>query len=171
MEQLENSSRRRLFKGKISRANELRLPWILDESTFLAKCTQCQDCLSACETQIIVKDELGYPKVDFTKGECTDCKKCIEICDEPLFKNTLQMQTERPWPIQFEIAKSCLALNQVYCQSCRDICDSSAIKFSYETSSIPSPTLNIDDCTQCGACVQVCPQDAINHHFTVKEHR
>jgi ferredoxin-type protein NapF len=170
MEQLDNPARRRLFKGKMNRQNEIRLPWVVSEAVFVKNCTQCQDCLSVCETQIIVKDELGYPMVDFSKGECTDCKKCINICNEPLFKTASQIQAEKPWPIQFEIAKSCLALNDVYCQSCRDVCEPSAIKFSYNTSSIPSPNLHIDDCTQCGACVEVCPQNAIKHHF-IKECR
>ncbi len=165
MEPLQNPARRRLFRGKISHKPELRLPWIKDEQTFTEQCTQCQDCLSVCETQIIVRDDLGFPKVDFSRGECTDCKKCIEVCEQPLFKTPTQIASEQPWPIEFEIAKSCLALNQVYCQSCRDVCETSAIKFSFNHSSIPSPTLNTNDCTQCGACVQVCPQDAISHKF------
>lgn len=170
MEQLANPARRRLFRGRIQQKQELRLPWIVSEQTFLSKCTQCNDCVAQCETQIIVKDDLGYPKVDFTVGECTDCKKCIEVCKEDLFKSQADIESVKPWPVEFKIEKSCLASNQVYCQSCKDVCDARAITFSYEHSSIPTPTLDVADCTQCGACVQTCPQDSITTHFNTEKH-
>lgn len=169
MEQLANPARRRLFRGRMSSKPEMRLPWVTSEQDFLAKCTQCQACIEHCETQIIVKDELGYPKVDFSIDECTHCKKCIEVCEQPLFKNEQQIATQAPWSIQFMINKNCFAENNVFCQSCRDVCDSRAIKFDPFSASIPTPTLNNEDCTQCGACIPVCPQNAINTRFISEE--
>lgn len=170
MEKLANPARRRLFRGKVVHKKELRLPWVIDEATFIDKCTQCQDCIKACETNIIVKDDLGYPKVDFSDDECTDCKKCIDVCEQPLFKTADQIATEPAWPIKFVIKNNCFAVNKVFCQSCKDACDAGAITFSYENSSIPTPKLTHADCTQCGACVPVCPQDAIKHEFIEEKH-
>jgi ferredoxin-type protein NapF len=167
MKSLANPSRRRLFSGKIRKENVLRLPWVISEEVFTEKCTQCQECISACETQIITKDKQGFPSIDFSLGECTFCMKCIQNCKEPLFLDT--KNETKPWPAILDISDKCLAKNNIYCQSCRDECEPNAIKFSYlvngETSVIPQPTINLDDCTQCGACIKTCPQDAIAFSF------
>ena len=163
MESLENPSRRRLFRGKIQNKQVLRLPWVKSERVFTEQCTQCQNCIDVCDTKIIVKDEQGFPTIDFSLGECTFCQKCIQSCEQPLFVE--QINEKQPWPAILDINDKCLAKNNVYCQSCRDECEPNAIKFSYlvngETSVIPQPSINLDDCTQCGACISTCPQTAI----------
>ena len=166
MDRVDNPARRRLFRGRLRKAPVLRLPWVISENTFLDNCTQCQACISICETNILVRDEDRYPKVDFNKGECSFCNKCIEVCEAPLFK---EQRCEKPWPIELSIENSCLAKNNIYCQSCRDECEAGAIKFCYKvdgkTMSIPQPVLNIDDCTQCGACLTSCPSEVIKVKF------
>lgn len=169
-EALENPSRRSMFKRK--RANELRLPWVINESVFVDNCTQCEKCISQCETQIISKDSQGFPRINFKQDECTFCNKCIDACNEPLFIDELQRKQAPPWDGELTINNQCLAENNIYCQSCRDVCDASAITFSYIDSStnvaksIPTPSINISDCTQCGACISTCPQDAISLNLT-----
>ena len=175
METLANPSRRRLFKGRTKTQQYLRLPWIINEAVFTAKCTQCQDCLNACETNIIVRDEQGFPKVDFTQGECTFCNKCQQVCEQPLFIDRLLEENKKikPWPTDLSISNKCLAKAEIFCQSCRDVCESNAIKFSYikagKISSIPQPEIVENDCTQCGACITSCPQDAL--HFDISTNR
>lgn len=167
METVENPSRRRLFRGKIQKNNVLRLPWVKSERIYTEQCTQCQNCIDVCETNIIVKDEQGFPTIDFSLGECTFCQKCIQSCEQPLFVD--QINEHKPWLATLDINDKCLAKNNVYCQSCRDECEPNAIKFSYlmngETSVIPQPSINLDDCTQCGACISTCPQSAIKILF------
>ena len=180
VERLADPSRRRFFRGRVKTKQELRLPWVINEAVFTSGCTQCQDCISSCESNIIVKDEDGFPKVDFSLGECTFCNKCIETCQQPLFsgsfpdanslegkfteENTIN-NSKKAWPVTLEISDKCLAKNNIYCQSCRDECETSVIKFNYLNSSIPQPSLNDLDCTQCGACIKSCPQDAIAFTF------
>lgn len=161
---VENPSRRRLFRGKLSQQPPaLRLPWIKSESTFNALCNQCGECVSACETNIIKTDELGFPFVDFSHDECIFCGKCQEVCHQPLFidKNVIEADNIQAWPATLTINNKCLAQNNVLCQSCQDVCDTRAITFSYKTSSIPVPSVNLTDCNQCGACISTCPQQAI----------
>ena len=160
---LDNPSRRRLFRGKIVQpAPSLRLPWIINEAHFIDNCTQCGDCITACETNIITKDESGFPKIDFSENECTFCNKCQDSCQQPLFidKDNRVANNILPWPATLSINEKCLAKNQIYCQSCQDVCETKAITFSFN-SSIPTPSINLADCTQCGACISTCPQESI----------
>ena len=167
MERLADPSRRRLFRGRVKTEKLMRLPWIINDAVFTSGCTQCQDCIQSCESNIIVKDELGFPKIDFNQGECTFCNKCIEVCKQPLFSGKFsQDNNEKAWPVSLAISDKCLAKNNIYCQSCRDECETSVIKFNYLNSSIPQPSFNELDCSQCGACITSCPQGAIA--FNVK---
>lgn len=163
METVVNPSRRRLFRGKIAQEHVLRLPWVVSEAAFLSQCDQCQDCISVCETQIITKDSQGFPKIDFSKDECTFCNKCVDACEKPMFvpEEERQNNSTQPWPARIDISNKCLATNNIFCQSCQDVCETRAIKFHLLTSGVPKPELTLDNCTSCGACVSTCPQDAI----------
>lgn len=166
---LDNPSRRSLFRGKLTQPSpSLRLPWIISEQHFVSHCTQCGDCISACETNIIKKDDAGFPTIDFSENECTFCNKCQTSCEQPLFinKNDVAAENILPWPAQLTISAKCLASNNIYCQSCQDVCDTSAITFDFKSSSIPTPSVNLADCNQCGACISTCPQDAISIALT-----
>ncbi|GAA0819871.1 ferredoxin-type protein NapF [Colwellia asteriadis] len=200
-ERLVDPARRRLFKGRVKTESVLRLPWAINDKAFTESCTQCGDCIDGCETNIIVKDEFGFPKVDFTLGECTFCDLCITHCQQPLFVSSFAQQEslpvqhnsqpqhinplvtrihdpqiastaiephrDKPWPATLKITNKCLAKNNIYCQSCRDECEPNAIKFVYLNSSIPEPTINETDCTQCGACISSCPQESLVLDFNV----
>jgi ferredoxin-type protein NapF len=169
VDRVADPSRRRFFRGRVKNKKEMRLPWVINEAVFTSGCTQCQDCISHCDTNIIVKDEDGFPKVDFNLGECTFCNKCIDVCEQPLFSSRFteenSLDNNKAWPVTLVISDKCLAKNNIYCQSCRDECETSVIKFSYLNSSIPQPSINEVDCNQCGACIKSCPQDAITFNF------
>lgn len=150
------AKRRFLTRRKID--NDLvRLPWLKDAESFTHECTRCGDCSEACETQIIVKGDGGFPIIDFSKGECTFCYRCAEACPEQLFTAVEQ----RPWNAKAEIQQSCLAHQQVECRSCGDMCEPMAIQFKLSAGRVAMPTVNLEDCNGCGACVAVCPSTAI----------
>jgi len=176
MEKLTRLDRRKFLSGNVHQEQVLRLPWVISASDFEMQCTKCQACVAACETEIIVLDEQGYPKVEFSKGECTFCQKCIQSCPEPLFSIPKKpISPDRlhhyppPWLIELNISEQCLAKNNIYCQSCRDECEVNAIKFAYvfsgKVNPIPRPAIYLTDCNQCGACISSCPQDAISIDF------
>lgn len=149
-------SRRNLLIRRRSPAVQ-RLPWVVDEDTFTDGCTRCNKCLNACEAQIIVKGDGGFPTVDFNQGECTFCYRCAEACPEPLF----HPQTGSPWELKAHINQNCLARNNVECRSCGDMCETQAIHFRLQPGGVAVPELNSGDCTGCGACLSVCPTSAI----------
>lgn len=171
MEKVANPARRGLLSGRVRSEQQLRLPWVTSEKQFIDQCTQCQDCIEACQPKIIVRDALGYPKVDFSQGECDFCHQCIKSCKQPFFtpaktREFASSNYQRPWPALLEISEQCLAKNSIYCQSCRDECHANAVTFSYivagKTKVIPQPSINLPDCDQCGACLSSCPQQAIS---------
>jgi len=151
-------TRRNFLRAKkVSTPPATRLPWTADETLFTRGCTQCGKCLSACEENIIVKGDGGFPEINFSKGECTFCQQCVVACDEPLF-NTFE---SKPWQLNIEITSDCLATKQVHCQICQDSCEPEAIIFKYLQASVPQPNIVLSDCSSCGACVSVCPESAI----------
>ncbi|WP_299016000.1 ferredoxin-type protein NapF [uncultured Photobacterium sp.] len=134
-----------------------RMPWVIDEDTFTERCTRCNKCVNACETQIIVKGDGGFPTVDFNHGECTFCYACAEACPESLF----HPRTETPWELKAEIGQGCLARNHIECRSCGDMCEVQAISFRLQPGGVAQPVLDSEGCTGCGACLSVCPVSAI----------
>jgi|TARA_R110001632_G_scaffold151062_1_gene268646 ferredoxin-type protein NapF len=157
-------SRRNFMRAKhVSTPPAIRLPWTVDEKLFTQGCTQCGDCMDACEENIIVKGDGGFPEINFFAGECTFCQQCVKACKEPLFKPLDAV----PWQLTIEIEASCLAKNQVHCQVCQDSCESDAISFKYLHASVPQPEITLLDCTGCGACVAICPESAIKLSTTL----
>ncbi len=152
--------RRSFLTGQTRRQLEpvFRLPWVRDEQTFISQCTQCQHCVDACETHIIKRDPLGFPYVDFKQGECTFCARCVDTCEQDMF---LDHKKTAAWNTYIQINETCLANQQVYCQSCREVCEQSAITFPLSITFSSPPEINSDLCNACGACISICPQDAI----------
>lgn len=150
-----NQSRRRLFNRR--KSNAIRPPWSKTDIEFTDICTRCDKCIEICETKIIIKGDGGFPEVDFAIDECTFCQKCVEVCPEPLFTTT----DDSPWKITANINEACLALNEIWCQSCKDACDPRAISFIPAIGKAPQPQITLDTCTGCGACVAPCPNNSI----------
>ncbi|MGY4026374.1 ferredoxin-type protein NapF [Aeromonas rivuli] len=151
-------SRRHLLRGRFKAVTPAaQLPWSLPWPAFVADCSRCGDCLTACPEQIIIKGDGGFPELDFSRGECSFCGDCASACSEPLFRPTEQS----PWDYIAHIAESCLANGQVYCQRCQDSCETRAIRFIPILGRVPTPSVDAALCTGCGACVADCPVDSI----------
>lgn len=135
-----------------------RLPWVESESAFLSKCTRCEKCLPACEENIIIKGDGGFPIVDFTKGECSFCEGCARACPEGVFDLTITPAFSH----LITINEHCLAKKSVECRSCSDMCETQAIRFQLQLGSVAQPNINFDACNGCGGCVAVCPTSAIS---------
>jgi ferredoxin len=66
-----------------------------------------------------------------------------------------------PWTLVATIGAGCIARKGVVCQSCADACEVRAIRFRPAPGSVPAPRLDASACSGCGACVSVCPVNAI----------
>ncbi|KAA0441009.1 MAG: ferredoxin-type protein NapF [Candidatus Thioglobus sp.] len=151
-------NRRQLFRGNLSKnkQNEIRPPWAKPEQVFIELCSRCGDCIKACPENIIIQGSGKFPKIDFRQGECTFCRQCVDACQDNVFD-----AKAKPWHIVADIQDNCLSKIGVICQSCVDVCDNRAIKFSLKMGGIPNINLNIDKCSGCGACINICPKNAI----------
>ncbi|ARN73322.1 ferredoxin-type protein NapF [Oceanicoccus sagamiensis] len=152
--------RRHFLRGKVGTHKQpTRMPWLIDIDQFSSTCTQCEQCITSCKENIIVKGDGGFPEVNFALGECTFCGDCASVCPEPLFN---QSDDKAPWDYRASINNTCLTYNNVSCQSCQDSCEPRAIVFEYTIGKPPTPSISSEACTGCGACVATCPSQAID---------
>lgn len=147
-------ARRSFLRGGRTLSAERRPPWT-DES-FTDACVRCGDCIDACPENVLFKGDGGFPQIGFQDEGCTFCEECVRACNEPVFDLAREAFSWRA-----RIRDNCLALANIHCQSCQDACEPEAIRFSPSLAHVPTPRVALDDCTGCGACVAVCPQDAI----------
>ena len=151
-------SRRAWLRGRPrERTPPRRPPWAAAD--FESACTRCGACLEACPQDIIVAGDGGFPEVDFNRGrgECTFCAACADACPAPAFDRG----RVPAWPLVAAIGPACLARRGIHCQSCAESCGWNAISFALAVGAPPQPVLNADACTACGACIAICPADAI----------
>lgn len=153
-------SRRSLFRGAKSARPIRRPPWTGDD--FTDSCTRCDDCLSACPEQLLFRGDGGFPEIDFGQSGCDFCGECARACEA----QTPFDLKRSPFAWRAVLDESCLAFANIDCQSCRDACEPLAITFRPTLHRAPQPQVSSDACTGCGACLSVCPAQAIKLEVT-----
>ncbi len=152
-------NRAQFLRGDLSgKQVPIRPPWALPEARFAELCSGCGECLDACPDGIIVAGRGKLPQVNFKLGECDFCGECVEACRI----GALDREQSEPWDIRAEIQGNCLSLNAIVCRSCGDACEPRAIGFRIEPGGVSRPELTTESCTGCGACLAVCPVDAVH---------
>ncbi len=155
---------RRTFLGaaRQGQGNPLRPPWALPEQDFQERCSRCGDCVSACPTRLLVLGGGGYPEADFNPRRaatgCTFCAACLDVCKTGALS---RRDEQAPWSIAAVINGDCLASRQVVCYTCRDTCESDAIRFEWLLGGMAIPLVDSGLCNGCGACLADCPTQAI----------
>ena len=134
----------------------LRPPWT-NEARIREHCTSCGDCIRACPEAILIAGRAGTPVVSFEAGSCIFCGECARACDEAVFGDP----SGQPWTAKADLAPSCLLNAGISCQTCTDACDDQALTFDMRGGLVGQIRVWADQCTGCGACVSVCPADAI----------
>ena len=141
----------------------IRPPWALPEPQFLDTCTRCDACIAACPEHIITTDRGNYPVINFKAGECTFCGDCVAVCkDAALFCADHEFVDTSAWSIKAAIQPNCLAANGIECRVCGEHCESVAIRFRLTAGLVANPGIDHKLCNGCGACVAVCPVDAVH---------
>jgi ferredoxin-type protein NapG len=136
-----------------------RPPGAVAEGQFLAACTRCGDCATACPPQAIVlagddygPQRAGTPMILAGENACVMCTSlpCITAC-EP---GVLQMEL----PVHMaEVAiheGGCLSWQGEACRVCSDACP---VENAIALDAGGRPRIDPAACTGCGTCLQVCP--------------
>lgn len=146
----------------LQRQQPIRLPWALDEQAFTDGCTRCDACIEACPELLIFKGRGGFPALDFQQNECTFCGLCVDACQQPIFRR----RSEPAFLHHAEIDARCFPLHGIACRSCGEVCEVEAIHFQFGANRMALPQIDTDICNGCGACLSVCPAEAIqlNHN-------
>lgn len=160
-----NVNRRAFLRGRSPKFNKAAIhpPWALPFTEFIDACERCDACIDACPERIIFRGDGCFPEVDFRRGECVFCADCVKACEAGAFQTPLKGEFKEAdaWDLSVDILASCLSLNAVVCRSCGDHCDTNAISFRLQTGGVSIPEIKQENCTGCGACLYVCPKDAI----------
>jgi ferredoxin-type protein NapF len=155
-----SASRARFLRGNLSESrHEIHPPWAVSEQEFLAYCTRCGDCISACAQGLLEPGSGGFPHINFAQGACSFCGDCARACPDGALKYSPRTP---PWRVKAVVTGECLALRGVVCRSCGEHCDSGAIHFRFSRRGVGQPQVSAADCTGCGACHAVCPVRAIS---------
>ncbi len=150
-----DSNKRALFRGRVRPLNVQRPPWSV--AAFHTNCSRCDECIKHCPEGILIKGDGSYPQVDFSLGGCDFCGECVDVCDS----GALSKQQPLPWSLTANITQDCLAMQDIVCRSCADICNESAIIFQLKAGATATPHINAAVCNGCGFCYATCPQQAI----------
>lgn len=153
---MANYSRRQLLRGKHI---AIRPPWAQEEEVFINTCSRCNACITHCPEKIIIKGQGGFPEVNFTLGECTFCESCLENC--PTTALIKQQEDSQPWSLTLEVTAECLPKHGVVCITCREFCEQQVFTFPPQQGGVTTPQITAENCTGCGACISVCPTQAI----------
>ena len=139
----------------LTRRPEPALPWT-DAARIMARCTGCGACADACPQDILHIQGGTHPVIEFTDA-CTFCGACAESCPEDVF----DLDRDPPWKAIARIGEGCLEARGVSCRACEDACEVRALRARPKIGGTAEMMLDPDLCTGCGACVPVCPVDAI----------
>jgi len=142
----------------------LRPPGAIEESQFLAGCTRCNDCATACPHNAIMpasKETLGivsrFPALEGTPLIDPDVQACLMCEDFPCITACEPQVLTHEVPVMIGTARItehlCVAHHGTTCTVCFERCPvEGAIQINNG-----KPTIDEAICTGCGVCRYVCP--------------
>lgn len=147
-----DNARRAFLRGDIrEQYQRIYMPWKVHN--FTEVCSRCDDCIDACEEQVLVRADGGYPSVDFQRAGCSFCGACVQACRE----GALRDEGQPPWLLHASIGEGCLDSRGVTCRACGDACEQRAIRFQLQIGGVAISHLDNNLCNGCGSCIAVCP--------------
>jgi ferredoxin len=123
------------------------------------KCNGCAICIQACPKEAInlnpvgasIRGEIEEAPVTIDLEKCVVCGLCAALCpEEALGVDITAESIEFEGEISVDVDKCPKG-----CNTCEEVCREDAIKIDEKVE------LDEKKCTYCGACVIVCPSEAI----------
>ena len=154
-------TRRGILTGRRARPDFIAPPWAVAREDYIARCTGCGDCVSACpEGVIILRD--GVAQMDFSNGGCDFCGDCADACGDGAISRLLRETQGDRLPLHADMGSSCIAFNGITCRLCEEACEVRAIRFVTTVGFKSVPLVDDQACTGCGFCQAVCPVKAVD---------
>jgi ferredoxin-type protein NapG/ferredoxin-type protein NapH len=139
-----------------------RPPGALSEMAFLAACTRCGECVSACPPKVIQVAPTsgglaaGTPFLDIRRSPCIACPTmpCVQVCPT----EALTMP-ERGWDgyrlgtMEF-LPERCVTFRGQVCRACADACPQGEKALVMDEAG--HPVLRQESCVGCGVCIRAC---------------
>ncbi len=134
-----------------------RPPGAIDERSFLAGCTRCNQCMTACPVSAVVhapprfREAAGTPMIDAHVAACIMCTDtpCIAACKP----GVLRLDQPRKMGVARIQPMACLAHSGSFCTVCSERCP---VQGAIEVRD-GRPYIREELCTGCGVCCAVCP--------------
>ena len=140
----------------------LRPPGALPELGFLAACTRCGDCITACPVKAIVRAPTasglaaGTPYLNVQAQACIACADmpCANACPtEALTAPADGWAHYRLGTVEF-VPERCVTFKGVECQVCAKACPVGERALAMDDDG--HPVLKLEGCVGCGSCVRAC---------------
>ncbi|MBS0664739.1 MAG: 4Fe-4S binding protein [Verrucomicrobia bacterium] len=134
---------------------------------FLAHCTACQLCVSACPTHVLAPAWWEYgaagvlkPRLDYAAAFCNyDCHRCAEACPDGAIRRLAlaDKQVTRIGAAQLDVEACIVKTKGTDCAACSEHCPTKAVDTVPYGDNLRLPQVNPDLCIGCGACEFACP--------------
>jgi len=144
-----------------------RPPGAVAEGQFLAACTRCGDCATACPPKAIVvagddygPQRAGTPLINAAETACVMCTDlpCVAACEPGVLQFELPVRMA-------EVAiheGGCLTWQGESCRVCSEACP---VEGALPLDAGGRPRIDPAVCTGCGTCLQVCPVGSEGVHL------
>ena len=134
---------------------------------FLATCTACHLCVSACPTHVLQPAFLEYgflgllrPRLDYADAFCNfECRRCAEVCPDGALSllPLTQKQVTRIGVAELDVEKCIVKTKGTDCAACSEHCPTKAVDTIPYGDNLRLPQVNQELCIGCGACEFACP--------------
>jgi ferredoxin-type protein NapG len=147
---------------KVAPGSYLRPPGSLPEVAFLAACTRCGDCISACPPFALRKVAssgglaAGTPYIDPTIQACVACPDmpCARACPTDALTLPPQGWTGYRLAAVELVPERCVTFAGTLCRACADACPVGSAALEIDADG--HPVLKAEGCVGCGCCIRAC---------------